>query len=294
VPLVGQVYGTDRATLIQGDCLDVMQSLSDNSVDAVVTDPPYPEISRPYGRMTEAEWFVMMHALIPEVRRVLKPTGSAVFVLQPNSERVGRMRTWLWEFMVWVGKEWGIVQDAWWWNYAAIPQWCSNRCGLMKPAVKACVWLGSEECYRDQGAVLWKVSDYTIRNALRAISRAGRVYGPSGHSVDAQHACQSPIDRGGSAPPNLIPCANSRAHESGGGHGHGAATPIGLCRWWVRYICPPGGTVLDPFSGSGTVGVAAIEEERVYIGVEIDPAYCAIARERLAKAELACVKQKET
>jgi adenine-specific DNA-methyltransferase len=41
VPLVGQVYGTERATLIQGDCLEVMRELDSWSIDAVITDPPY-------------------------------------------------------------------------------------------------------------------------------------------------------------------------------------------------------------------------------------------------------------
>jgi DNA modification methylase len=80
-----------------GDCLEVLKTLDAGSVDCVVTDPPYPEISRDYGRMTEPEWHQVMRGVVSEVRRVLKPRGSAVFILQPNSERVGRMRPWLWE-----------------------------------------------------------------------------------------------------------------------------------------------------------------------------------------------------
>ena len=52
------------------------------------------------ARMTEAAWHEMMRGVVAECRRVLKPSGSAVFVLQPNSERVGRDRYGL-EFMVW-------------------------------------------------------------------------------------------------------------------------------------------------------------------------------------------------
>jgi DNA modification methylase len=46
--------------------------------------------------------------------------------------------------------------------------------------------------------------------------------------------------------------------------------------------------------GSGTTGVAAIQIGCHFLGIEINPTYCAIAKERIAKAELACVKQKET
>ena len=51
--------------LMLGDCLERMAEIADRSVDAIITDPPYPEVSRAYGRMTEAEWDAMMRRLIP-------------------------------------------------------------------------------------------------------------------------------------------------------------------------------------------------------------------------------------
>jgi DNA modification methylase len=53
-------------------------------------------------------------------------------------------------------------------------------------------------------------------------------------------------------------------------------------RWLVRLICPPGGTVLDPFLGSGTTGIAAALEGFAFIGVEQDAEYLEIARRRIA------------
>src|SRR4029077_6586706 len=88
-----------------------------------------------------------------------KPSGSAVFVLQPNSRKVGSMRLWLWEFMVWAGTEWNMVQDAWWGNISAMPEAHSIQGRLMRPSLKACVWLGHPGCFRDQDAVLWTESD---------------------------------------------------------------------------------------------------------------------------------------
>jgi hypothetical protein len=83
------------------DAVDFLRRLPDGCLDAVLCDPPYLEIDRPYGRLTEAEWHTLMHALVPEARRALKPSGSAMFVLQPNSRKVGSMRPWLWEFLAW-------------------------------------------------------------------------------------------------------------------------------------------------------------------------------------------------
>lgn len=129
-----EVIGGQR--LILGDCLDILQELPAASCDTVLTDPPYPGIKRSYGYWTEAEWHAMMDVVVPECRRVLKPTGSAVYILQPNSEKVGRMRPWLWEFMAKWTRDWGMVQDAWWWNHAALPSGGATSHGLPRQSVK--------------------------------------------------------------------------------------------------------------------------------------------------------------
>ena len=268
--------------IIQGDCLDVMPTLEAGSVDAVVTDPPYPEIDRPYGRMTEADWHAMMRRVVAECRRVLKPTGSAMFILQPNSERIGRMRPWLWEFMAWTAREWNQVQDVWWWNHATLPQACTISGKLCRPSIKACVWLGNEKCYRDQDSVLWDESD---RNkAVRLAARFGRHDCASGHGVDAARCTEKAVARGGVTPFNLLPISNTNSVDSAGSHGHGAGTPSKLVDWWIRYICPPGGLVLDLFIGSGTTAIAALNTGRRCVGIERDPGYFDIACRRVADA----------
>jgi hypothetical protein len=147
-------------TLICGDCRVEMKKLAAGSVDAIICDPIYPEVEREYGRMSEQDWHVMMREVVGQGRRVLKPKGSAVFILGPNSERVGRMRLWLWDFVAWTGREWNLVQDAWWWAVDQLPLGGIKRGqGLMRPSVKMCVWLGSPDCYRNQDAVLWTPSD---------------------------------------------------------------------------------------------------------------------------------------
>lgn len=52
-------------------------------------------------------------------------------------------------------------------------------------------------------------------------------------------------------------------------------------RWLVRLVTPPGGTVLDPFAGSGTTGCAAVLEGFEFIGIEREPDYARIAEARI-------------
>lgn len=265
--------------LRHGDCLAVLPTIPSASVDAVICDPPYPCIVRPYGTLSEAEWFTLMRQVVPECRRVLKPSGSAVFILQPNSERIGKLRPWLWEFMAWLCHEWNVVQDAWWWNPSSLPLGGACAAGLMRPSVKACVWCGPPDCWRDQEAVLWTESRRNVME--RAAGRCDRRKYPGGRSVDHRKITASAAERGGVTPFNLLPVANTNSVTSGGAKGHPAGTPLALCSWWCRYICPPGGTVLDPFCGSGTVPLAAVQQGKQAIGIERDESYFQLARDRL-------------
>lgn len=276
--------GEPTIRLMLGDCLVRMAEIEDGSVDCIVADPPYPCIDRPYGRMTEEEWHAMMRGVVAHSRRILKPSGSAVFILQPNMEQIGRMRPWLWEFMAWTAREWNQIQDHWWWNTATLPQACTVQGGLCRPSLKASVWLGPADCYRDQGNVLWAESDANKAQRLTARADCGRKNHPSGHSKNKHAISAKAQERGGVTPFNVLPIANTNSSDSAGSHGHGAGTPEDLADWWTRYICPPGGTVLDPFVGSGTMGRAAVLLGRSFIGIERDAGYFKIAQERIADA----------
>jgi len=275
-------------TVIHGDCLDILPTIPDASVDAVITDPPYPHIKRDYGYWTEAEWWeLIVEGVIPQMRRVLKPAGSAVFILQPNSEKVGKMRGWLWEFMAWVCREWNMVQDVWWWNYTMVPTSHATIYGLMRLSIKACVWCGKPNSFRDQKAVLWTESQSMA--AHRTASRITQI-APSGHSVNKQKMGMAAARNGGVTPFNLLPIANNLSNT--GRRGHNASTPLKLASWWTRYIVPSGGVVLDPFFGVGTMGLAAIQNGCHFIGIEKEARYVETARERIA-AEMAKARQME-
>lgn len=99
-----------------------------------------------------------------------------------------------------------------------------------------------------------------------------------------------PVKTGGEATDREDGSAGTQSPRAGAGRKGGARNfhptvkPIDLMRYLVRLVTPPGGTVLDPFSGSGTTGIAARLEGLQFLGIEREPEYATIAAARIAGA----------
>jgi len=270
----------EATTLICGDCRLELKKIASSSIDAIICDPIYPEVRREYGRITEVEWHDLMRVVVAECRRVLKPKGSAAFVLGPNSEKVGKMRLWLWDFVVWAGREWNLVQDCYWWAVDLLPLGGIRReQGLMRPSVKMCVWLGSPDCYRKQDNVLWSPSqELSAKHRSDIALRTG----PNGKTYRNSTLARAADERGGMTPFNCLPIP---VGGNGVGHEHPAVTPYDVAAWWCRYILPPGGTLLDPMSGSGPMLLAGLDQgASKVLGIDKVAKYLRLARRRIAES----------
>ena len=80
-------------------------------------------------------------------------------------------------------------------------------------------------------------------------------------------------------------CAKASKRDRGEGNTHPTVKPTDLMRYLCRLVTPPNGIVLDPFMGSGTTGVACINTNRNFIGIELDPTYFDIACKRIEEAQ---------
>lgn len=90
-------------------------------------------------------------------------------------------------------------------------------------------------------------------------------------------------------------CAKASRKERGEGNTHPTVKPLSLMRYLIRLVTRKGGLVLDPFMGSGTTGVAAVEEGMRFVGIERDEHYMEIAKRRImeAAAEIEKAREKE-
>lgn len=121
-------------------------------------------------------------------------------------------------------------------------------------------------------------------SSSKAAARGGTCPGPMGWGQPRSdgHIVKGHTDHGTAA--RFFYAAKASKAERGSGNNHPTVKPLSLISYLVRLITPPGGTVLDPFLGSGTTAVACIAEGRSCIGIERDEGYVTIARRRVEEA----------
>jgi site-specific DNA-methyltransferase (adenine-specific) len=112
----------------------------------------------------------------------------------------------------------------------------------------------------------------TDKEAYEGTSNTGFLRGKS--TSQNQHG-----DTGGAS--RFFYCAKASKKERGEGNNHPTVKPIKLMEYLITLVTPPNGTVLDPFFGSGTTGIAAVNLGFNYIGIELDEQYVEIARRRI-------------
>ncbi len=110
----------------------------------------------------------------------------------------------------------------------------------------------------------------------------GTAYVAGGHKAGTQLAPQTFGDSGSAA--RFFYCAKASKSDRGDNI-HPTVKPTKLMRWLCRLVTPPGGLILDPFMGSGSTGKAAIQEGFRFVGIELQPEYCAIAEKRMTEIQ---------
>jgi DNA modification methylase len=112
--------------------------------------------------------------------------------------------------------------------------------------------------------------------------RGATVFGEKTSGLNGEYMHSGFGDSGSAA--RFFYCAKATTEERGEGNVHPTVKPVALMRWLVRLVTPKGGTVLDPFMGSGSTLIAADAEQFNAIGCELSPEYAAIAERRIRDA----------
>ena len=311
--------------IINRDCLLALRELPDESVNCCVTSPPYYAL-RDYGmdaqigREDSPEEYIRRLVLVfREVRRVLTAdgtlwlniadtycgTGNKGGYLDPknpkgrNGQSVSLARRaseckqkdmigipWLLAFAL-RADGWYLRSDIIWCKANPMPESCKDRPSRCYEHVF--LLTKSKKYYYDALAIAEPIAEGTAaryKGGRSASSKYAEEIPGQGkvQKLNAARAAGTITDA------DISPVRNARDvwHINTVPYkgGHFAAYPPKLAERCILAGCPRGGIVLDPFFGSGTTGLAAVKNDRRYIGIELNAEYCELAKERIGGMKL--------
>ncbi len=280
------VYQTRHGACYLGDSLELLQEMPAESVDLVVTSPPFALLrQKEYGNKGQAEYVDWLCGFGREVLRVLRDTGSFVLDLGGAYKRGVPVRS-LYQYRVLLRlcDETGfhLAEEFFWHNPAKLPspiEWVNKRKIRAKDSVDTVWWLSKTEWPKaDVRRVVVPYSERMkklLRNPEGFYSPKKR---PSGHEIGKSFDAENK----GAIPPNLLQIANTDSNSTYlrlakvlGVKRHPARFPLGLPKFFVSFLTDPDDLVLDIFSGSNTTGRAAEDLGRRWVAIEIDKGYAA-------------------
>jgi site-specific DNA-methyltransferase (adenine-specific)/site-specific DNA-methyltransferase (cytosine-N4-specific) len=244
-----------------------------------MTSPPYAQRrEKTYGGIAAdryVDWFLPIAA---QFYRVLNPSGSFVLNIKEHCEN-GERHTYVLDLIHALRRQgWLWTEEYIWHKTTAMPGKWPNR---FRDGWERCLHFTRRRDFAMyQESVMEPAKESSIKRAnahCRNDDRRMSMNTGSGFGKNVSNF----IGRELAYPMNVLHFSSETANQ-----GHPAAFPVALPDWFIRLFTQPGDTVLDPFAGSGTTGVACVNTGRHFIGIERDHDYCEISRSRIAAATL--------
>lgn len=274
-------YSTQLGSAYLGDSLEFMRGMRSESVDLILTSPPFAlKRKKEYGNEDQERYVDWFLSFAPDLLRILKPTGSFVLDLGGSYVPGFPVRSiYLFDLLVRLVKETGfyLAQDFYHYNPARLPapaEWVNVRRVRVKDSVNVVWWLAKTKHPKaDNRKVLKPYSSSMmglLRNGYKAKLR------PSGHDISANFS----RNNGGSIPPNLLELANTDSNgayqqrcRQAGVKAHPARFPPAFPEFFIKFLTDEGDIVFDPFAGSNTTGYVAERLKRRWIASELSLEY---------------------
>ena len=290
-------YKTQLGQCICGDSLEILKSFKDNSIDLLITSPPFAlQRQKEYGNQAQNEyvdWFLNFAKI---AKSKIKDTGSFVVDLG-GAYCKGRPVRSLYQYrlLIRMCDELGfnLAEEFFWYNPAKLPspiEWVNKRKIRAKDSVNTNWWFSKTDFPKaDVKRVLVPYSD----SMKKLLDSEGTYYvpnqeRPSGHIMSDKFN----KDNGGAIPSNLLKISNS---ESNGSYlkyckalsikGHPARFPLALPAFYINFLTEPGDLVVDIFGGSNTTGLAAEQLQRRWTTIELSKEYMATSVLRFSASE---------
>lgn len=272
-------YITRLGAAYNGDALQLLPQIPDNSISLVITSPPFAlQREKEYGNQTQDDYINWLEAFAALVHQKLRADGSFVLDLGGAYRKGVPVRS-LYNFRVLIRlcDEIGffLAEDFYWFNSSKLPspiEWVNKRKLRAKDSVNTIWWLGKTEWPK---ADITKVlSEYSAR-MKQLLKNPEGFYTPkkrpSGHDIGKGFG----KDNGGAIPSNLLQIPNTESNgiylsgcKTVGIKQHPARFPAKLPEFFIRFLTEPNDVVLDIFAGSNTTGYVAEIEGRRWLAFE--------------------------
>ena len=245
--------------LMLGDCLERMAEIESGSVDMVLADLPYGS--------TNCAWdtVIPFDALWAQYRRVIKPGAAIVLTAgQPFTTAL-------------IGSNMQMFKYCWYWGKAKAANFVSARYQPLRVVEDVCVFSDHACTFTKSGRSMpYNPQKIKLDKPVRRDMSSEREISPS---VSLKKNTLGVVEYTHAEPRNLLYAATDKD-----GRVHPTQKPVALMEYLIRTYSHAGETVLDNCFGSGTTGVACINTGRKFIGIERDPDYFAIAKQRIDAA----------
>jgi len=290
-------YKTRLGFAVCGDSRDLIANLDDDSVNLVITSPPFAlQRQKEYGNVDQGAYIDWLTEFARLVQKKLRRDGSFVLDLGGSYVKGVPVRS-LYNFrtLIRLCDDVGffLAEDFYWFNPSKLPspiEWVNKRKMRAKDAVNTVWWLSKTAWPK---ADISKVLTAYSERMKKLLSDPGAFYKPkvrpSGHDISASFA----KDNGGAIPSNLLQISNTDSNgqytkrcKVVGSEMHPARFPEALPEFFMRLLTDPGDLVVDIFAGSNTTGCVAERLGRHWWAFEERLDYIAASVFRLLPAEL--------
>ncbi|MGI9250435.1 MAG: DNA-methyltransferase [Pseudohongiellaceae bacterium] len=258
---------TQGPEIYQGDALEVLSGTGPNTIDLIVTSPPYADQRKStYGGVSPDKYVDWFLPYTDEFLRVLKPTGSFVLNIK---ERVvaGERHTYVLELILAMREQgWHWTDEYIWHKRNCYPGKWPNR---FRDAWERLLHFSKDKKFKmNQEAVMVPTGDWA-KGRLKKLSDTDKQRDESKVGSGFGKNISNWLGRDMAYPTNVLHLATECANRN-----HSAAFPRQLPEWFIKLFTDAGDVVMDPFMGSGTTIYVAEELGRHAIGIDTVGEYC--------------------
>ena len=268
-----------KTDIFFGDCKEQLKLISDNSVDLIVTSPPYADQRKQtYGGINPdnyVEWFL---PISEQLLRVLKPSGT--FILNIKEKVVnGERSTYVIELILQMRKQgWLWTEEFIWHKKNSYPGKWPNR---FRDAWERLLQFNKDRKFHMyQEEVMVPMGEWA-KSRLKNLSYTDKIRDNSKVGSGFGKNISNWINREKAYPTNVVHLATECNNKN-----HSAAFPEELPEWFIKLFTKENDTVLDPFMGSGTTLIVANRMKRNSIGIDIIKEYCEMVKNQIKPVEL--------